>query len=188
MKALIRLAVVITGSFFLLPIFASAGNLTIPNKFKANTPAVAAEVNANFTAVETEVDDNAADIAINTNNIDANTVNISTNEGDISGNAAAIGSLESLIVAYGKIASDATIYTGSNISSCVWNPTLDRYEITISGESYSFMNYATLITPVNITTGITCCSSSVSGKLLVYCTDVNGSKIQATFSFMTLKP
>lgn len=40
-----------------------AGNATIPNSFSAGTPAVAEEVNANFTAVETAVDDNNSRIA-----------------------------------------------------------------------------------------------------------------------------
>ncbi|MDP2274738.1 MAG: tail fiber domain-containing protein [Archangium sp.] len=37
---------------------ALAGNVTLPNTFTPNTPARAAEVNANFTAVKTAVDDN----------------------------------------------------------------------------------------------------------------------------------
>lgn len=40
-----------------------AGELDIPNSFTTGTPAVAADVNSNFTAVETAVDGNAADIA-----------------------------------------------------------------------------------------------------------------------------
>ncbi|MCF6300676.1 MAG: hypothetical protein L3J52_06120 [Proteobacteria bacterium] len=36
----------------------NASELTIPNTFTANTPAVAAQVNANFAAVEVSVDDN----------------------------------------------------------------------------------------------------------------------------------
>lgn len=40
-----------------------ASNLTIPNTFVGGTPAVAAEVNANFTAVEVAVDDNNSAIA-----------------------------------------------------------------------------------------------------------------------------
>ncbi len=38
---------------------AHAGELTVPNDFVAGTPAVAAEVNANFTAAEQAVNDNA---------------------------------------------------------------------------------------------------------------------------------
>ncbi len=41
----------------------NAAELTIPNTFVANTPAVASEVNGNFAAVETAVDDNNARIA-----------------------------------------------------------------------------------------------------------------------------
>ena len=40
-----------------------AGEVDIPNTFSAGTPAVAADVNGNFTAVETAVDGNAVDIA-----------------------------------------------------------------------------------------------------------------------------
>ena len=41
----------------------NAGELDIPNSFTAGTAAVAADVNENFTAVETAVDGNAVDIA-----------------------------------------------------------------------------------------------------------------------------
>ena len=55
-----------------------ADDLTIPNTFQANTPARAAEVNANFSAVEASVDDNAADIAANTSSIATNASDIQT--------------------------------------------------------------------------------------------------------------
>jgi hypothetical protein len=71
MKNVIRFAAVFLGVIFFSTIYASAGDLTIPNTFAADTPAVAADVNANFTAVETEVDDNAADIATNASAIAA---------------------------------------------------------------------------------------------------------------------
>lgn len=44
-------------------LFCHSGELTIPNTFVANTPALASEVNSNFTAVEVSVDDNAQDIS-----------------------------------------------------------------------------------------------------------------------------
>jgi hypothetical protein len=47
----------------------SAGSVTIPNEFTANTTAKASEVNANFTAVKTAVDGNAVDITTNAGNI-----------------------------------------------------------------------------------------------------------------------
>ena len=55
-----------------------AGDLTIPNNFTSGTPAVAAEVNANFDAVEQEVDDNNTRINRNNSNIGVNRDNITT--------------------------------------------------------------------------------------------------------------
>lgn len=64
---------------------AFADDLTIPNTFTAGTPAVAADVNANFSAVESSVDDNALNVTTAaqalstvTANADANTANIAT--------------------------------------------------------------------------------------------------------------
>ena len=60
-----------------------AGDLNIPNTFTADTPAVAAEVNANFNAVETEVDDNDGRITINTNEINTfNTLKTTVDDND----------------------------------------------------------------------------------------------------------
>jgi len=63
--------------FFLAISFSTlADDLTIPNTFQSGTPARAAEVNDNFTAVESSVDDNAADIVANTMQINANAASI----------------------------------------------------------------------------------------------------------------
>ncbi len=51
---------IITVACMLLSPLARAGTLTVPNTFTAGTPAVAADVNANFTAAKTAVDDNDA--------------------------------------------------------------------------------------------------------------------------------
>ena len=48
--------------------FAWSSDVTIPNTFSSGTPAVAGEVNSNFTAVKTAVDDNDARITIVENN------------------------------------------------------------------------------------------------------------------------
>ncbi|NVJ60656.1 MAG: hypothetical protein HWE27_09700 [Gammaproteobacteria bacterium] len=53
------------------PSFLWASNVDIPNTFTAGTPARAAEVNANFSAIETAVDDNDARITTNENAIAA---------------------------------------------------------------------------------------------------------------------
>lgn len=50
--------------------YAFAGDVTIPNQFSAGSPAVAAEVNDNFSAVKTAVDDNNSKIDTHINNAD----------------------------------------------------------------------------------------------------------------------
>lgn len=63
MKTLYTLFI-ISLAFVLGDQMALAGELTIPNTFTSGTEARAAEVNANFTAVETEVDDNDSRITV----------------------------------------------------------------------------------------------------------------------------
>lgn len=62
---------------------AQAGQLTIPNTFQANTPAVAAQVNANFNAVEIAVDDNHTRITALENGAASNTTQISELENQV---------------------------------------------------------------------------------------------------------
>jgi FKBP-type peptidyl-prolyl cis-trans isomerase len=69
---------------------AVAGNVTIPNTFQANTTAKAAEVNANFTAIKSAVNDNAAKITANKNSAATNKSAIQTNANDIATNKSAI--------------------------------------------------------------------------------------------------
>ncbi len=57
---------------------ALAGSVTIPNDFSSGTPAVAAEVNENFSAVKTAVDDNDGRITTNAEDIAANETAIAT--------------------------------------------------------------------------------------------------------------
>ena len=61
-----------------------ASSVTIPNSFASGTPAVAAEVNANFDAVAVGVNDNDSRITVNAGDISTNTGGISTNAGAIS--------------------------------------------------------------------------------------------------------
>jgi len=58
-----RLGRACVASLLMCSTAALADSVTIPHTFSANTPAVAAQVNANFGAVATAVNDNAADIA-----------------------------------------------------------------------------------------------------------------------------
>jgi uncharacterized protein (TIGR02145 family) len=75
----------------------TAGSVTIPNTFRANTTAKAAEVNANFNAVKTAVNGNAADISANANDIATNQADIATNQTNIATNTANIAANQTAI-------------------------------------------------------------------------------------------
>ena len=100
MQSQLHLSISVFVSLLVLSHSAYSDDLTLPNTFTAGTPARAADVNANFTAVEASVDDNAADIVTNSTDIGSNAVasqanasEIATNNAAIQANAAAIGGL-----------------------------------------------------------------------------------------------
>jgi len=106
---------------------AFAADVTIPNTFTAGSPAVAADVNANFSAVKTAVDDNNARVTTNstnitnaTNGISANTSSAATNASGIASNAANISTNSSTAVinAAGVASNASNISTqGSSIAT-----------------------------------------------------------------------
>ncbi|MBL4774861.1 MAG: hypothetical protein JKY87_02225 [Mariprofundus sp.] len=78
-----------------------AAPYTIANTFVAGTQAIAAQVNANFTAAKTAIDDNdtritanTASAATNATNITVNTASAASNTTDIASNATAITNLQ----------------------------------------------------------------------------------------------
>ena len=70
-----------------------AGSVTIPNTFVSGTAASASEVNANFSAIKAEVDDNDNRITTNAGDISANAGDISANAANIAANTNAISSI-----------------------------------------------------------------------------------------------
>ncbi len=71
------------------------------------------------------------------------------------------------VIAYGTVTSNGTLYSGTSNLSVSWNSSLNRYEITITGEDYYYLDYVTIVTP---SSGMPCFArtNSMSGKLLVY--------------------
>jgi len=86
-----------------------ASRVSIPNTFTSGTKAVAQDVNSNFTAVKSSVDDNDSRITSNTSSITSNTSSITSNTSSITSNASSITSNTSSITSNtGNIASQAT--------------------------------------------------------------------------------
>lgn len=89
-------------------------------------------------------------------------------------------------LAYGTVLSNGSKYKGSTNWSSTYNGTYKRYEISINSNSYYYLNYATVVTPAG--DNRYCRTSSVGGKLLVYCMDHQGNTQPARFGFLTFKP
>ena len=102
---------------------ALASDVTIPNTFTAGTAAVAAEVNANFTAVKTAVDDNNTNIGTNATDIATNAAAISTNTTNIGANTTAIGTNTTNIGANTTAIGTNTTNIGANTTAIGTNTT-----------------------------------------------------------------
>jgi len=100
-----------------------AADLAIPIPFTPGTPAVAAEVNANFTAVESAVNDNNTNITTNTTSIGGNATSIGANATSIGGNTTSIGSNTTAIGGNTSSIGSNTTAIGGNTTSIGGNTT-----------------------------------------------------------------
>ncbi len=139
LKQIFKIMVIL--SFVLVGTSAWAGNLTIPNTFTSGTTAGAGQVNNNFTAVETEVDDNNARITTNASGISTNAGNITTNASGISTNTSDISANTSDI---STNASDISA-NASDISAND-NRITDLETIQVVGENRAYVNSSTTVT------------------------------------------
>jgi hypothetical protein len=88
-----------------------------------------------------------------------------------------------MIVAMGNILADGKISRGYNVTSVAWDTNNRRYQITLTGITYSSNNYVTLITCGGLFGGY---YEGLSGDLLVYVYGFSGQG-QGTFSFAVLE-
>lgn len=107
--------------------------------------------------------------------------------GDLTVNGTLSGFGGSLPIAFAHINSTGSKDSGTANVSSIWNSSSQRYEITISGHSYFFSSYVTVVT-VSGCANYTTRTGSVSGKLLVYIYNSSGSPAQCHFQFVTYKP
>lgn len=144
----------------LLPLSSTAGDLTIPNSFQAGTPARAAEVNANFDAVEVAVDDNAQRVATLETTIGTAGVAVSVN-GVVVGRYLAHGTgfievdlAASVGVGTELVAEAVNILTTSRIF--VLSPTGYSYELLTGDFDHPFLSEGNLDTLVRFFDGSDC--------------------------------
>lgn len=87
------------------------------------------------------------------------------------------------IVAHGHISDDGTIDSGTGNFTVNYESSLNRYRISITGVSYLFSNYTTLVTTVG-SSAQQASYNSVGGDLLIYIFDSSGSHDVGDFSFI----
>jgi hypothetical protein len=96
------------------------------------------------------------------------------------------GTANLLPICYGSIAQAGTISTGTGNFS-VTKAGTGIYDISITGESFSFSNYITSITPVSTAARSNTATSS-GGALRVRIFDASGTAVDTPFHFIVFKP
>jgi Chaperone of endosialidase len=102
---------------------ALANNVTLPNTFQPNTPAKAAEVNANFSAVKTASDDNYALIL-------TQQTNLATTNGNVTSLQSAVSTLNSSQATYWRKGGNAGTTAGTDYLGTSDNQAL---EVKVNG-------------------------------------------------------
>lgn len=88
-------------------------------------------------------------------------------------------------IAFGVMLNNGLKQSGTSNWSSTYNATYKRYEITIAGQNYYYLNFSTLVTPTGDTRY--CRTDSVGGKLLIYCYDQSGAVHPARLAFTAFK-
>jgi hypothetical protein len=139
-----------------------AGSVAPLTTFTAGTTAQASQVNGNFNAVSTAVNDNNARITTNTTNITANTTAISTKQDRVTGTCATSSAIRA-INADGTVVCESTSATTGymTVSAVGAIPRNSAYETTQTntgdsvGRSGVTPGFEYLVVPVNLPHGAT---------------------------------
>lgn len=92
-----------------------------------------------------------------------------------------------MIVAMGTIGEDGTILEGYNVTSCVFDNVTYVYTLTLTGITYTRLNYVTVVTIIDAVYGTetAACSDDGAGKLTITIQDAD-FYYQLPFSFIVL--
>jgi hypothetical protein len=130
--------------------------------------------------------DSKIDFIYNDGLVAPKTVLSLTGEGEV--HHTRTGDTHMLPIAYGTVSTSGTILSGSGNFSVVYDATNKRYEITIDNETYSYSQFATLVTHIgsgdigfpSVTSG--------TGILNISFYMIDGTKKASYFSFLVYKP
>jgi hypothetical protein len=93
-----------------------------------------------------------------------------------------------MIVAMGAISSSGTVRQGYNVDAGenTWKQEEQAYRITLTGISYAWPEYVTVVTPTSHWVSA-CGNTDVEGQLYVRLLDSNGNPVQGYFTFVVLQ-
>lgn len=101
-------------------------------------------------------------------------------------NRPSTGNTNLVPIAFGNISSGGLVQTGSgNIT--VSKITTGWYQVTITGESYQFQTYTTVVTPAGNVGPIFTNTGSGSGNLHIYTYNLSGAAADSQFCFVVYK-
>ncbi len=81
---------------------------------------------------------------------------------------------------------NATIATGYNVTSITWDAANSRYYVDITGVSYVYNRYITVVTPTSLP-AISARANSAGNDLVIYLYNAAGSPVQGYFQFVTYR-
>jgi hypothetical protein len=91
-------------------------------------------------------------------------------------------------ICYGNVSSAGTINIGASTSNfTVTKGSAGFYAITITGESYQFQSYVTIVTPINSVTPHIATTGSGAGQLQINIHDLTGAGADGGFHFVVYK-
>ena len=87
-------------------------------------------------------------------------------------------------IAYGVFSFDGSKLSGTPNISAVWDGGVERYLVSVDGESLHFISYTAVVTPSGTSSPVLATTDSFSGNLSVYLFNLAGTKIQNRFSIV----
>ncbi len=84
--------------------------------------------------------------------------------------------------AFGNISLAGAIYSGTGNFTCSWNTS--EYLIAITGVTYFYSTYTTVVTINDINTPLVATTNSIGGNLIVKIYNLSGNPVQAPFEFV----
>jgi len=97
------------------------------------------------------------------------------------------GSSNVVPICFGVVSSSGTIDSGTGNFSVTHSSGTGVYTIGITGETYSFITYNTVVTPVGLSAILSSTFSS-SGALVIRLFNTSGALVDQDFCFVVYKP